>query len=198
MGPIPALEMAFTNEQLLTNLRDVEVLAEDVLSDKQVSHVRSDLMLRRTTWKQINLSVLQFPSRRSSTLTGSGIETEKRSELSTQHASRTGLGTTPRRGWQWAIPSSASPPRKPPNSSKKVPFIASTALTNIWYTSLVQMNPETSNEIGGSSRLEKILNPIKKIHKIQILHQRIENPQSSIFLERIGNPLSNPQSNPLD
>ena len=45
MGPIPALEMAFTNEQLLTNLRDVEVLAEDVLSDKQVSHVRSDLML---------------------------------------------------------------------------------------------------------------------------------------------------------
>ena len=43
MGPIPALEMAFTNEQLLTNLRDVEVLAEDVLSDKQVSHVGATL-----------------------------------------------------------------------------------------------------------------------------------------------------------
>ena len=32
-----SLEMDLTNEQLLTHLRDVEVLAEDVLADKQVS-----------------------------------------------------------------------------------------------------------------------------------------------------------------
>ena len=31
-----SLEMDLTNEQLLTHLRDVEVLAEDVLADKQV------------------------------------------------------------------------------------------------------------------------------------------------------------------
>ena len=31
-----SIEMDLTNEQLLTHLRDVEVLAEDVLADKQV------------------------------------------------------------------------------------------------------------------------------------------------------------------
>ena len=33
-----SIEMDLTNEQLLTHLRDVEVLAEDVLADKQVFH----------------------------------------------------------------------------------------------------------------------------------------------------------------
>ena len=63
---------------------------------------------------------LHCPCRRLSTSTGSGIETVRRSAPSTRRASRTGPGTTPRRGWPWAIPSSSYPPRKPPRSSIKV------------------------------------------------------------------------------